>query len=49
LNLEDLLSATEDIDITQAIVELQSIETAYETYLAAIARVLQSSLLNFLS
>ena len=49
LNLENLLSETEDIDITQAIVELQSIETAYETYLAAIARVLQPSLLNFLS
>ena len=49
LNLEDMLSETEDIDITQAIVELQSIETAYETYLAAIARMLQPSLLNFLS
>ena len=48
LNLENLLSETEDIDITQVIVELQSLETAYETYLAAIARVLQPSLANFL-
>jgi len=44
-----MLSATEDIDVTKAIVELQSIETAYETYLAAIARILQPNLINFLS
>jgi flagellar hook-associated protein 3 FlgL len=49
LNVEDMLSATEDIDVTRAIVELQSLETAYETYLAAVARILQPSLINFLS
>ncbi len=49
LNVEDMLSAAEDIDVTQAIVELQSMETAYETYLATIARIMQPSLVNFLS
>jgi len=49
MNVKDMLSATEDIDVTKTIVELQSIETAYETYLAAIARILQPSLINFLS
>ena len=49
LNVEDMLSTAEDIDVTKAIVELQRIETAYETYLAAIARILQPSLINFLS
>jgi flagellar hook-associated protein 3 FlgL len=49
LNVEDMLSAAEDVDVTQAIVELQSMETAYETYLATIARIMQPSLVNFLS
>jgi flagellar hook-associated protein 3 FlgL len=49
MNLQSMLSVTEDVDITQAIVELQSLETVYETYLAAAARIIQPSLINFLS
>ena len=48
LRIEEMRSAVEDADITQAIVELQSLETAYETTLATAARILQPSLLQFL-
>jgi flagellar hook-associated protein 3 FlgL len=48
LNVENMLSETEDADIAQAIVKLKNEETAYETALAAAARVIQPSLINFL-
>jgi flagellar hook-associated protein 3 FlgL len=48
LRIEEMRSATEDADMTQAVVELQSVETAYETALAAAARILQPTLLQFL-
>ncbi len=48
LNVENMLSETEDADMTQAIVNLKNEETAYETALAAAARVIQPSLINFL-
>jgi len=48
LNVENMLSETEDADIAQAIVNLKNEETAYETALAAAARVIQPSLINFL-
>jgi len=48
LNVENMLSETEDADMAQAIVKLKNEETAYETALAAAARVIQPSLINFL-
>jgi flagellar hook-associated protein 3 FlgL len=48
LRIEDMLSKTEDADLATAIVELQFEEHAYEASLAASARVMQPSLLNFL-
>lgn len=48
LNIEDMLSDTEDADMAQAIVELQIQQTAYETSLATAARILQRSLMDFL-
>ncbi len=48
LNVENMLSETENADIAQAIVNLKNQETAYETALAAAARVIQPSLINFL-
>lgn len=49
LNVENMLSKTEDADMAQAIIHLKNEETAYETALAAAAKVIQPSLINFLS
>jgi flagellar hook-associated protein 3 FlgL len=38
----------EDADVTQAIIELKNLETAYESTLAAASRIIQPSLVNFL-
>ena len=46
--IKDLLGREEEADITQAVVELQSIELAYESTLATTARILQPGLLDFL-
>jgi len=48
VKIENMLSGEEDADITKAIIELQSRQTAYETSLAAVSRILQSNLLDFL-
>ncbi|MDY6986465.1 MAG: flagellar hook-associated protein FlgL [Thermodesulfobacteriota bacterium] len=48
LNVENMLTGAEDADIATAIIELQAQQTAYETSLATAARVLQSSLIDFL-
>ena len=48
LNIEDMLSDTEDADMAQAIVELQIQQTAYETSLATAAKILQRTLMDFL-
>jgi flagellar hook-associated protein 3 FlgL len=48
LRIEDMLSKTEDADLATAIVELKFEERSYEASLAASARVMQPSLLNFL-
>jgi len=48
LNVGSMLSETEDADMAQAIINLKNQETAYETALAAAARVIQPSLINFL-
>ena len=46
--IQDLLGKEEEADITQAVVELQSIELAYQTTLATAARIIQPGLLDFL-
>ena len=46
---QEALSATEDADMATAILELKAQETAYETALSAASRVIQKSLVNFLS
>jgi flagellar hook-associated protein 3 FlgL len=48
LNVEDMLEKTENVDLATAIVELQKFETDYQTTLATAARVLQTSLIDFL-
>ena len=46
--IQDLLGKEEEADITQAVVELQRIELAYQTTLATAARIIQPGLLDFL-
>ena len=46
--IQDLLASQEDADITKAVVELQSIELAYQTILATTARIIQPGLVQFL-
>jgi flagellar hook-associated protein 3 FlgL len=46
--IQELLGREEEADITKAVVELQSIELAYQTTLATAARIIQSGLINFL-
>ena len=46
--IQDLLGREEEADITQSVVELQSIELAYQTTLATAARIIQPGLLDFL-
>ena len=44
----DLLGREENADITEAVVELQSLELAYQSTLATAARIIQPGLINFL-
>ena len=46
--IQELLGKQEEADITQAVVELQSIELAYQTTLATTARIIQPGLISFL-
>jgi len=48
LNRQEMLAATEDADIVQALTDLQTLETAYEAALAVSATLMQSSLIDFL-
>ena len=48
LNIEHMLSDTEDADMIKTVTDLASQETAYQASLAASARVIQPSLLDFL-
>lgn len=48
LNLDNLRGREEDLDVAQAAVELQSLETSYQVSLATAARVIQPSLVDFL-
>jgi flagellar hook-associated protein 3 FlgL len=49
LKVEDMRSNVEDADITRALVELQNLETSYEISLASSAKIIQPTLMNFLS
>ena len=46
--IEDLLGTEENADITRAVVELQSLELAYQSTLATAARIIQPGLISFL-
>jgi len=46
--IQELVAREEEVDITQAVVELQSIELAYQTTLATTARITQQGLIDFL-
>ncbi len=48
VNLKDLLSKTEDLDVAEAIMELKMQENVYRLALASGARVIQPTLLDFL-
>lgn len=48
LNMQELLSQTEDADLAEAIVSFQAQETAYESTLATSSMIMQKSLIDFL-
>ncbi len=48
MNLQQMLSLTEDADIAQAIIDLKVQETTYESTLATSAKIIQPSLMDFL-
>ncbi len=48
MNLQQMLSRTEDADIAQAIIDLKVQETTYESTLATSAKIIQPSLIDFL-
>ena len=48
LNLQEMLSETEDADIVQAAVDLASQQTIYEAALMSSAEIMQMSIVNFL-
>ena len=49
LDLQELTSEVEDIDYVQALTDLTMQETAYEAALAVAAKIIQPSLINFIS
>jgi flagellar hook-associated protein 3 FlgL len=49
VNISDLLSRVEDTDIVEAAINLQVQQTTYEATLATAAKIIQPSLMNFLS
>ena len=48
LNVKDILSKTEDVDMAKAMVDFSMHQSVYESALRSAARVLQPSLLDFL-
>lgn len=48
LNLKKLLSSVEDIDMAEAIIRMTELETAYQAALQTGARVMQTTLMDFL-
>lgn len=49
VNVENMLSSIEDVDPAETIVQLQTLQTAYETSLATSAKIIQPNLMQFLS
>jgi flagellar hook-associated protein 3 FlgL len=49
VSVENMLSGIEDVDPAEVIVELQTLQTAYETSLATSAKIIQPNLMQFLS
>jgi flagellar hook-associated protein 3 FlgL len=49
VNVENLLSSVEDADMASTIIDFQVQQTAYESTLAASAKIIQPSLIDFLS
>ncbi|MFW6138428.1 MAG: flagellin, partial [Spirochaetota bacterium] len=47
-NMEDILSGSEDTDITQAVTELKTMEMLHRAALGVTARIIQPTLLDFL-
>jgi flagellar hook-associated protein 3 FlgL len=48
VNMEDLMSRTEDADIAAAIVDFQAQQTVYESTLATSSMIMQKSLIDFI-
>ncbi len=48
LNVKDILSKTEDVDMAKAMVDFSMHQAVYESALRSAARVLQPTLLDFL-
>lgn len=46
--IQDAIGRDEDVDVVQVALELTNLKTAYETSMAAAAKILQPSLVNFL-
>ena len=46
--LEELLSETENVDLNEAVMRLNQLDLAYQSTIAAAARIIQPSLINFL-
>jgi flagellar hook-associated protein 3 FlgL len=49
VNVQDLLSRTEDTDIAAAAIDLKTQETAYQSTLATAAKIIQPTLMDFLT
>jgi flagellar hook-associated protein 3 FlgL len=49
VSVQNMLSSIEDVDPAEVIVELQTLQTAYETSLATSAKIIQPNLMQFLS
>ncbi|HNX76807.1 MAG TPA: flagellar hook-associated protein FlgL [Candidatus Rifleibacterium sp.] len=49
LNLKEMLSSVEDLDMSEAIIRMTELETAYQAALQTGSKIMQMSLLNFLS
>lgn len=49
VRMKEMLSATEDVDLAEAAIELATRENAYEVAISVASRVLQTSLADFLS
>jgi flagellar hook-associated protein 3 FlgL len=49
INVQNALSSIEDVDPAEVVVELQTLQTSYETSLATSAKIIQPNLMQFLS